>query len=298
VKSSLEKLNIPAWYRDRQDQNQRQRHESGDSGLSCPGGGGHVSRWRCGSAREGYKRGSYSQTNSRDNSRCSTPAGSYWSSNTVQYHSSYSRWSTSKLNYITGKESSFTTPGTSPAHSSYSIKSLASNCTNTSLSDNLKRQPYTGWRSQEQLKNSGHVAPISTPAQRLATSSIRPNSVSSTYRRKVISDYSDFYKSKKREKSPPKYDNTALHDSIKQVTVAIDDYCKSSKRNRRPLTSKGTYEGLMESKQFSTGGHLWMESSFLPAKRQGVRKSRHEFSTFGDNGEFGLSGLRIEDQIF
>lgn len=41
-----------------------------------------------------------------------------------------------------------------------------------------------------------------------------------------------------------------------------------------------------------------MESSFLPAKRQAVRKSRHEFSTFGDNGEFGLSGLRIEDQIF
>ena len=28
-----------------------------------------------------------------------------------------------------------------------------------------------------------------------------------------------------------------------KVTVAIDDYCKSTKRNRRPLTSKGTYEG-------------------------------------------------------
>ena len=55
--------------------------------------------------------------------RCSTPANSR---DRPVYHSSYTRWSTSKLNYIAGKESSFTTPGTSPAHSSYSIKSLAS----------------------------------------------------------------------------------------------------------------------------------------------------------------------------
>ena len=54
--------------------------------------------------------------------RCSTPANR----DRPLYHSSYTRWSTSKLNYIAGKESSFTTPGTSPAHSSYSIKSLAS----------------------------------------------------------------------------------------------------------------------------------------------------------------------------
>ena len=55
-------------------------------------------------------------------SRCSTPAAGGRS----LYQSSYTRWSTSKLNYIAGRESSYTTPGTSPAHSSYSIKSLAS----------------------------------------------------------------------------------------------------------------------------------------------------------------------------
>jgi len=301
VKDSLEKLNVPAWYRDRQERAERRRHESGESTQSS------VSRWRCGSGRAGiqggwsaYKResGSYSQQTSRDNSRCSTPANR----DRPLYHSSYTRWSTSKLNYIAGKESSFTTPGTSPAHSSYSIKSLASS---TNGSYNTYRQQYMGWRSQEQLKNTSSTDLISNPAQRLASSSIRPNSANNaTSRRKPvkISDYSDFYQ-EKREKSVPKQDNSALHESIKQVTVAIDDYCKSSKRSRRPLTSKGTYEGLMESKQFSTGGHLWMESSFLPTKskhqsRSSSAKSRMEYTDWRNNGDLGLDILRLEDQIF
>ena len=77
VKSSLEKLNVPAWYRDRQERADRRRHESGESTVSGPG---QVSRWRCGSGRAGtggwgaYKResGSYSQQTSRDNSRYDT----------------------------------------------------------------------------------------------------------------------------------------------------------------------------------------------------------------------------------
>ena len=74
--------------------------------------------------------------------------------------------------------------------------------------------------------------------------------------------------------------------------------------------------GLMESKQFSTGGHLWMESSFLPTKsrHQGVRtgvrstsasvtgtRSRLEHynnSWSANNGELSLEMLRLEDQIF
>ena len=157
------------------------------------------------------------------------------------YHSSYTRWSTSKLNYIAGKESSFTTPGTSPAHSSYSIKSLASstngsyntyrcilvilllsfyfNHTYMLLIFFQPRQPYMGWRSQEQLKSTSSTDLISNPAQRLASSSIRPSSANNATsgRKSVkISDYSDFYR-EKREKSAPKHDNSALHESIKQV---------------------------------------------------------------------------------
>ena len=58
------------------------------------------------------------------------------------YHSSYTRWSTNKLNYIAGRESCFTTPGTSPAHSSYSIKSLTSN---TNTNTNTYRSDLMTW---------------------------------------------------------------------------------------------------------------------------------------------------------
>ena len=80
-----------------------------------------------------------------------------------------------------------------------------------------------GWRSQEQLKRAPSAGSlISTPAQRLANSAIRPQSASSAVRKKVtISDYSDFYKEKRERKPEPKQDNTALHESIKQVCTKI-----------------------------------------------------------------------------
>ena len=63
---------------------------------------------------------------------------------------------------------------------------------------------------------------------------------------------------------------------------------------RRPVT------GLMESKQLSSGGHLWMESSFLPTKTrtptQGARvasaRARLQHYTAND------AVIRLEDQIF
>ena len=76
-----------------------------------------------------------------------------------------------------------------------------------------------GWRSQEQLGKAPSAGSlVSTPAQRLASSAIRPQSASSAVRKKVtISDYGDFYKEKRERKPEPKQDNTALHESIKQV---------------------------------------------------------------------------------
>ena len=74
VKSSLEKLNVPAWYKDRQERaERRQRRESGESVLSSRSLG---AGWRCGGGRGwgGYKRpgaetDTGSQQTSRDNSR-------------------------------------------------------------------------------------------------------------------------------------------------------------------------------------------------------------------------------------
>ena len=75
VNSSLEKLNVPAWYRDRQERaERRQRRESGESVLSSRSVGAGAG-WRCSSGRGwgGYKRGvetdTGSQQTSRDNSR-------------------------------------------------------------------------------------------------------------------------------------------------------------------------------------------------------------------------------------
>lgn len=78
VKSSLEKLNVPAWYRDREraQEQRRARHESGESTRSCRSLGG----WRSGGGGRGW--GGYtrnrdsdtvSQQTSRDNSRYRVP---------------------------------------------------------------------------------------------------------------------------------------------------------------------------------------------------------------------------------
>ena len=183
-----------------------------------------------------------------------------------------------------------------------------------------------GWRSQEKLKSPSSNSLVTTPAQRLAVSSIKwgwegnirsflefynPRKPLTSSGRSQGQDSYDYFK---REKPKPKHDNTALHESIKQVTGAIDDFCKSSKRSRRPLTSKGTYEGkkccslhiiilrtiivgLMEAKQFHTGGHLWMESSFLPTKSNAnmrASSARARLEGFSlRNGD-----VRLEDQIF
>ena len=77
VKTSLEKLNVPAWYRDREraQEHRRARHESGESTRSCRSLGG----WRSGGGGGGGGRGwsgyrnrdsdTGSQQTSRDNSR-------------------------------------------------------------------------------------------------------------------------------------------------------------------------------------------------------------------------------------
>ena len=80
---------------------------------------------------------------------------------------------------------------------------------------------------------------MSTPAQRLARSSLSSSSV----QRVTPSE-----PARQAKKNDEKQDNTNLHDSIKEVTAAIDDYCKTAaphnhKKHRRQLTSKGTFQG-------------------------------------------------------
>ena len=219
VQKSLEKISVPAWF--------KPSPELGKITTDTP-------RWRRGgSRRPGWRRDSGNSggtsrpttpkpsSTSHDNSTCSTPCSSY--------NSSYTRWSTNRLNLIAGRETSFTAP--SPSHSSYSIKSLNSTPS--------YKQPYLGWRSQDQLNTATY---LNTPTQRLAVSTIRTKPLSSSSARVTPSEPD--------RQSKEKHDNTALHDSIKEVTAAIDDYCKTTapshhRRSRRQLASKGTFQGRM-----------------------------------------------------
>ena len=55
----------------------------------------------------------------------------------------------------------------------------------------------------------------------------------------------------------------------------------------------------MESKQFNAGGHLWMESSFLPTKpSSSVRSSSARARLESLDWRTGEGELRLEDQIF
>ena len=50
----------------------------------------------------------------------------------------------------------------------------------------------------------------------------RPHSASSSRKKVTVSDYGDFYSDKRDRKSEPKQDNSALHESIKQVQCLHD----------------------------------------------------------------------------
>jgi len=272
VQKSLEKIHVPAWYKPAAEYAKKSSET-------------HI--WRRGeTSRPGWRRDSrtYPATSrpttpsSHDNSGCSTPC--------MPYKTSYTRWSTNQLNHIPGRESYFTAP--SPSHSSYSIKSLNSSTGNT------YKQPYLGWRSQDRLNG---VSCISTPAQRLAVSTIRVRHVSSSSQARVTPSEPGRQSKNVEEKKS----NTDLHDSIKKVTNAIDDYCKTStgsphKKSRRKLSSKGTFQGLLTSSsstQQRVGRQVWLESSFLtatPARSHQGRQVRGEQEEQED--------FRLEDQIF
>merc|ERR1719234_322741 len=188
VQKSLEKLDVPAWF--------KQAQTSGGPGGSysraetpetprwrrggAADGGDETPRWRRGqSCRPGWRRDSGTQSSlgggyisSRPNtpgpdssdrgSLATTPRESSICSTPCPPGSSYSRWSTSRLAHPPAGS----LPAPSPAHSNYSIKSWQS------AAPASGRQPYLGWRSQERL--SGGATYLSSPAQRLASSTLAP----------------------------------------------------------------------------------------------------------------------------
>ena len=206
VKKSLEKLNVPDWFR-----------PSPEPHTKAP----YTPRWsREQSNRPGWRRESsitsisttppgYSSratSTSRDHSTRSSPFPSHPS-----YHS---RWSTSRLNHTSGKDSSLPPP--SPSLSIHS-----------SVTSHTYKQPYLGWRSQEQLTITTPEY-LHTPAQRLAHSTIRTQP--------------------SLPRQPRVKSVAAARDDTKNIMAAGDDVCKTAKAmarhtSERQQNTKGSVQG-------------------------------------------------------
>ena len=81
-----------------------------------------------------------------------------------------------------------------------------------------------------------------------------------------------------------KKSNTDLHDSIKKVTNAIDDYCKTStgsphKKSRRKLSSKGTFQGKFITCFVGMPILVWQTSCEL--REEALRRSNKYWGVVG-----------------
>merc|ERR1711936_425722 len=166
VSQSLAKLNIPAWYTDKQrnvgDNLKWKKSERGSSSW----------RRKCG-------------TQSCAVSRPTTPDNISLSTSTITLRNLSASRSNFRWSYFGGKENSrvetqqpvnsevdtatLNTPTLNTAASASSPGSTSIKSTNSFLS---YKQPYFGWRSQERLKLNNGL--LTSPSQRLASSLLSP----------------------------------------------------------------------------------------------------------------------------
>ena len=168
VQKSLENLNIPAWFRPSPEHNQ--------DAPATP-------RWkREKSHRPGWRRESSTLSIS------STPEHLPRTSITSHEYSRRSSPCQSYQSYNSGKSFRQT------KHNSLKDRSLPP----PSPTQHTYKQPYLGWRSQEQLHTPGYLL---TPAQRLAHSTIRLNGKTITAAQDLIDEKEDLSKTGTRERN-------------------------------------------------------------------------------------------------
>lgn len=253
VQASLQRLNIPDWYKQYSGKDGANNVSVGNaSGAGAPGAGGilrkrnsDVGRWTGLSSKTTSLSSLGSHRSDRSPVMLSPSAHSHHGGQT-----GFSRWSTSHLNSNQTSPSvstrgSFTRGGLNASViSGYSTASTTAGATGVPVGGNSAirnsfRQPYLGWRSQEKL------AQPRTPAERLASSLLS--------QQKQQQHQQHQQQHQHHQKVEPVV-TPEIQSSIKEVTSAIVHYVND--QTNRHSRSRST----------SPSQRCWLESSFVGTK--------------------------------
>uniref|UniRef100_A0A182Y993 Uncharacterized protein n=1 Tax=Anopheles stephensi TaxID=30069 RepID=A0A182Y993_ANOST len=253
VQASLQRLNIPDWYK------QYSGKDGGPANTTAPvavagtaaGGGGilrkrnsDVGRWTGLSS----KTTSLSSLGSHRSDR--SPVMLSPSAHSHHGQTGFSRWSTSHLNSNQTSPSvstrgSFTRGGLNASViSGYSTASTTAGTGANSSSSTIRnsfRQPYLGWRSQEKLSQPR------TPAERLASSLLQQQGTNKQKEQQQLKEQQQKGKQQKEESVV----TPEIQSSIIEVTSAIVHYVND--QTNRHSRSRST----------SPSQRCWLESSFV-----------------------------------
>nr|XP_029708460.1 LOW QUALITY PROTEIN: uncharacterized protein LOC109427628 [Aedes albopictus] len=254
VQASLQRLNIPDWYKQYSSKDGVTPNQTAPNATSTATGGilrkrnSDVGRWTGLSSKTTSLSSLGSHRSDRSPVMLSPSAHSHHGGQT-----GFSRWSTSHLNSNQTSPSvstrgSFTRGGLNASViSGYSTASTTAGATaghgvapNSAIRNSF-RQPYLGWRSQEKL------AQPRTPAERLASSLL------SQQKLKEQQQQQHHHQHQNQQKVEPVV-TPEIQSSIKEVTSAIVHYV-NDQANRHS-----------RSRSTSPSQRCWLESSFVGTK--------------------------------
>ncbi|XP_061516956.1 uncharacterized protein LOC5668367 isoform X14 [Anopheles gambiae] len=266
VQASLQRLNIPDWYKQYSGKDGPGNATpagpitaAGTAGASTGTGGGGILRKR--NSDVGRWTGLSSKTTSLSSlgSHRSDRSPVMLSPSAHSHHgqTGFSRWSTSHLNSNQTSPSvstrgSFTRGGLNASViSGYSTASAATGANHGNGSSTIRnsfRQPYLGWRSQEKLSQPR------TPAERLASSLLQQQQGSSKQKDHQQQQQQSNEPKGKQQQQQQKDESVVtpeIQSSIIEVTSAIVHYVND--QTNRHSRSRST----------SPSQRCWLESSFV-----------------------------------
>ncbi|KXJ81975.1 hypothetical protein RP20_CCG016461 [Aedes albopictus] len=254
VQASLQRLNIPDWYKQYSGKDGVTPNQTAPNATTSATGGilrkrnSDVGRWTGLSSKTTSLSSLGSHRSDRSPVMLSPSAHSHHGGQT-----GFSRWSTSHLNSNQTSPSvstrgSFTRGGLNASViSGYSTASTTAGATaghgvapNSAIRNSF-RQPYLGWRSQEKL------AQPRTPAERLASSLLSQQKLKEQQQQK------HHHQHQNQQKVEPVV-TPEIQSSIKEVTSAIVHYVND--QTNRHSRSRST----------SPSQRCWLESSFVGTK--------------------------------
>lgn len=252
VQASLQRLNIPDWYKQYSGKDGQPATSNTPQGPGAPGTGilrkrnSDVGRWTGLSSKTTSLSSLGSHRSDRSPVMLSPSAHSHHGGQT-----GFSRWSTSHLNsnqtspsvstrgsFTRGGLNASVISGYSTASTTVGATAAGGNVPGAGTIRNSFRQPYLGWRSQEKLSQPR------TPAERLASSLLSQQKAKEQQQQQQAQNHN------LQQKSDPVV-TPEIQSSIKEVTSAIVHYVND--QTNRHSRSRST----------SPSQRCWLESSFV-----------------------------------